>query len=212
MESWVVEWLSVDRLQKYLIAAGHDEDRALRLYEWNANVNAALLHDFAHFEVGMRNLYDRGLLLSLHSGESHWLDDAPLRRLYPDPSYGNRRSRNDVQKARNRLGGSGAPPGGILAELTFGFWAMATANRLDGTVWPYLKQVLPDQTDRSQLHDSMMELNRARNRVAHHEPVRTGNVEVTLRRMKRIAGYVSPEFANHLETMSTVRTLLEQRP
>lgn len=151
-------------------------------------------------------------MLSLHAGETHWLEANPLLRLYPDPSYGNRRSRNDVQNARNRLGGAGAPPGGILAELTFGFWAMVTANRLDRTVWSYLKQVLPAQTDRSQLHDSMMELDRARNRVTHHEPVRTGSVEVTLRRMKRIAGYVSAEFADDLDAMSTVRTLLAERP
>lgn len=212
MESWVVDWLSADRLQKYVVAAGHDEDRALRLYEWNANVNAALLHDFAHFEVGVRNLYDRGLMLSLRPGETHWLEDVPLRRLYPDPSPGNQRSRRDVQKARNRLGGQGAPPGGILAEMTFGFWAMMTAHRLGTTVWPYLDQVLPPQTDRAELHDRMMDLSRARNRVAHHEPVHMGSVEVTLRRMKRIAGYVSAEFADHLEAVSTVRTLLAQRP
>lgn len=212
MESWVVEWLSAERLRRYLIAAGHNDDRALRLYEWNANVNAALLHDFAHFEVGVRNLYDRGLMLSLRPGEDHWLEDTPLQRLFPRPHGGDRRTRNDVENARERAGGSGAPPGAIMAELMFGFWAMLTANRLDGTTWPYLAQVLPNQTDRTQLHNSMTQLNRARNRVAHHEPVDPANAEATLRRMKRIARYVSPKFANHLETMSTVRTLLAQRP
>lgn len=83
MESWVVEWLSTERLRRYVIAAGHDDSRALRLYEWNATVNAALLHDFAHFEVGVRNLYDRGLMLSLQPGENHWLDDIPLQRHFP---------------------------------------------------------------------------------------------------------------------------------
>lgn len=212
MESWVVEWLSTERLRRYVIAAGHDDERALRLYEWNANVNAALLHDFAHFEVGVRNLYDRGLMLSLQPGENHWLDDIPLRRLFPHPHGGDKRSRNDVDNAKQRAGGSSAPPGAIMAEMMFGFWANLTAHRLHSTVWPYLAQVLPNQTDRTQLHDSMTQLNRARNRVAHHEPVDPANTQVTLRRMKRIAGYVSPEFATHLETMSTVRALLARRP
>lgn len=212
MDSWVVEWLSEERLRRYLIAAGHNDDRALRLYEWNANVNAALLHDFAHFEVGVRNLYDRGLRLSLHQGEDHWLDAIPLRRLFPRPLYGDKRARDDVDKARQRAGGSSAPPGAIMAEMMFGFWAKVTAHRLHSTVWPHLEQVLPPQTDRTQLHDSMAQLNKARNRVAHHEPVVPANVEATLRRMRRIARYVSPEFADHLDAMSTVRTLLAQRP
>lgn len=212
MEDWVVEWLSADRLQRYLIAAGHDRDRALRLYEWNANLNAALLHDFAHFEVGVRNLYDRGLMLSLQPGESHWLEPAPLRRLYPDPSRGNQRSRRDVEKAHSKLGGPRASPGAIMAELTFGFWAMMTSHRLEITIWPYLQQVLPPQTNRGQLHDSMMELNKSRNRVAHHEPARPGNVELTLRRMRRIATYISTDFADYLEAMSAVRTILAARP
>lgn len=212
MESWVVEWLSTERLRRYQIAAGHDDERALRLYEWNATVNAALLHDFAHFEVGVRNLYDRGLRLSLQPGENHWLDPTPLQRIFPRPHGGDRRTRGDVQKARDRVGGSGAPPGAVMAELTFGFWATLTAHRLNSTAWPYLEQVLPDQTDRTRLHDSMTQLRRTRNRVAHHEPVVPSNVETTLRRMRRIAQYVSREFADHLDAMSTVRTLLAQRP
>lgn len=99
-----------------------------------------------------------------------------------------------------------------MAELSFGFWATLTAQRLNSTAWPHLEQVLPDQTDRAQLHDSMTQLNRARNRVAHHEPVVPANVQATLRRMRRIAHYVSREFADHLDAMSTVRTLLAQRP
>lgn len=215
MDGWVVDWLSADRLQRYLSAAGYDSERALRLYEWNANLNAALLHDFAHFEVGVRNLYDRGLMRALQPAEAHWLEPAPLLRLYPAPAHGNDpnlRSRRDVEKARRRLGRSHVAPGAIMADLTFGFWAMMTSQRLEVSLWPYLQQVLPPQTDRRQLHDSMMQLNKTRNRVAHHEPTRPADAEVTLRRMRRIATYISLEFADHLEAMSTVRTLLRARP
>ncbi|GAA4387400.1 hypothetical protein GCM10023153_01750 [Ornithinibacter aureus] len=34
---------------------------ALDLYEWNAEISAALLRDLAHLEVGLRNAYDRAL-------------------------------------------------------------------------------------------------------------------------------------------------------
>lgn len=212
MDAWVVEWLSADRIRKYIIAANHDDARALRLYEWNANLNAALLHDFAHFEVGLRNLYDRGLRLSLRPAESHWLEPYPLQRLYPGSGKGNVRSRSDVAGARFRVKVPHPSPGAIMAELTFGFWANITARRLESTTWQYLKRVLPPRTDRQQLHESMVELNKTRNRVAHHEPADTGNVELTLRRMRRIATYVSPDFADYLDTKSKVRSIMAARP
>ncbi len=38
-----------------MLLAGGDRTRALDLHEWNTQLNAALLHDFAHLEVGLRN-------------------------------------------------------------------------------------------------------------------------------------------------------------
>ncbi|MGB7235837.1 MAG: hypothetical protein WBD41_07595, partial [Rhodococcus sp. (in: high G+C Gram-positive bacteria)] len=58
---WVEDWLSAERFRTYLKRAGFDRGRALALHEWNAQLNAALLHDFAHLEVGLRNMYDRAL-------------------------------------------------------------------------------------------------------------------------------------------------------
>ncbi len=55
-------WLSTPRLRRYLAACGGDRERALRLYDWNARISAALLCDLAHFEVALRNAYDRALM------------------------------------------------------------------------------------------------------------------------------------------------------
>ena len=52
--SWVEAWLSAPRFAVYLTATGGDRARALALYEWNAQLSAALLHDLrnrvAHHE------------------------------------------------------------------------------------------------------------------------------------------------------------------
>jgi hypothetical protein len=45
---WVRRWLSAPRHAVYLAAAAGDEERALALDEWNAQLSAALLHDLAH--------------------------------------------------------------------------------------------------------------------------------------------------------------------
>lgn len=214
MQAWVTEWLSEERFSTYQRAAGHDDARALALYEWNTQANSALMHDFAHLEIGIRNLYSRGLNLSLHSGETHWLESAPLLRLYPVrmDSRGkdaNARSRHDVESARKRTP-SGNVPGAIMAELTFGFWAMMTASRLQHSVWPHLCQVLPPKTDRHQLHAILTELNKLRNRAAHHEPVKPSVLNSATRTMASVAKYISPELATYLRVNSDLPALVDK--
>lgn len=77
---WVTRWLSVPRYGAYLAAAGHDQQRALDLYEWNTGTSMALMHDLAHLEVGLRNAYDRALQRGAPAGE-HWTADPD--RLFP---------------------------------------------------------------------------------------------------------------------------------
>lgn len=61
---WVEQWLSAPRFVVYVAAADGDSERALALYEWNAQISAALLRDLAHLEVGLRNAYDRALVVT----------------------------------------------------------------------------------------------------------------------------------------------------
>lgn len=46
-DTWIDEWLSAGRFATYISAAGGDRGRALALYEWNAQLSAAFLHDLA---------------------------------------------------------------------------------------------------------------------------------------------------------------------
>ena len=45
-----------------MTAAAGDRTAALELYEWNASMSAAVLHDLAHLEVAIRNAYDAALV------------------------------------------------------------------------------------------------------------------------------------------------------
>lgn len=54
---WIDQWLGSPRFQRYVDLAGGDRGDALALYEWNASLSAALLKDFSHFEVALRNAY-----------------------------------------------------------------------------------------------------------------------------------------------------------
>ncbi len=47
---WVERWLSAPRFNIYLAASGGDRAAALRQYEWNTTISAAVLRDLSHLE------------------------------------------------------------------------------------------------------------------------------------------------------------------
>ena len=55
---WVEAWLSAPRFAVYLAAASADRDRALALYEWNAQLGAGAAARPGHLEVGLGTAYD----------------------------------------------------------------------------------------------------------------------------------------------------------
>lgn len=211
--SWVEDWLSPARFGTYLRLAGGDRRRALDLHEWSAKTNAALLHDFGHLEVGLRNLYDRNLQRVLVKGERHWTQQQSSLVLFPQPAGADKRTHRDLDLARKSAGGPSAPGGKVLAELTFGFWVYLTSSRLSASVWaPYLQQAYPKGSDRHSIHHGLDELRKARNRVAHHEPVHVAEVNVLIRRIRRYANYVSTELASYITDTSEVAAMLTHRP
>ncbi len=210
---WVESWLSPERFATYLRMAGHDRSRALALYEWSTSLNAALLHDFAHLEIGLRNMYDAAMMGAVAAGDSHWLDSASANQLFPRNVGGNARTHRDIAIARDNAGGAGAPPGKVIAELTFGFWVFLAARRHEPLVWlPHLAHAYPSGTRRVQLHNGLSDLLNARNRVAHHEPATVPSGREIVRRIRGHARYVSPELAQHIDATSTVEQMIRDRP
>jgi hypothetical protein len=120
----VERWLSAPRFARFLVAAGGDRRLALELYEWNAGAAAAVLHDLAHLEVGLRNSYDQVLTGADPGGD--WTRDggvlfAPLWRTRGRGRVDvNEDSRRILADAR-RHAGPGAPHPKVVAELSFGF-------------------------------------------------------------------------------------------
>ena len=103
--------------------------------------------------------------------------------------------------------------GKILAELTFGFWVLLTSSRHTTLLWnPHLEALYPAGSQRHKIHSGLDDMRKARNRVAHHEPVRVADVNNLIRRMRRYAGYISPDLRHYIRQTSTVDSLLQSRP
>lgn len=226
--SWITNWLSEPRFGVYLNAAGQDPVRALDLYEWNAAVGAAMLRDLAHFEVGLRNAYDRAL--SEHVPfQQHWTlcaqrVFAPVlrsRRVY-DPVTRtrarvtvdiNEKPRKSLERAVREAGGRGAARGKVVAQLMFGFWRYLSSSAHEVPLWrPYLHHAFPRGTSRSFVDARVGDLHGLRNRVAHHEPVLSWNLAKTHQQLLEVSALIAPELEQHIARTSQVLTLLPHRP
>jgi hypothetical protein len=221
---WLELWLSTPRLGRYLAASGGDRERALRLYDWNARISAALLCDLAHFEVALRNAYDRALMPATPSGQTHWTfaSAAVFPPVYRTKRIAggatqhtdiNRKPRELLDAAVAAAGGRSASPGKVIANLTFGFWRYLSSKAHEKSLWvPYLHAGFPPKTNRSEVDARVGRLHSLRNRVAHHEPLLSTNVLGGLDDLLWVAERLDPSIAQYISASSEVRTLNSHRP
>lgn len=221
--SWAERWLSRPRLDVYRVAAHRDDSAALALYEWNAQLSAALGHDLAHLEVGLRNAYDRALTEHLDLPH-HWTSCgdqvfAPVLRVRKRGNGGkvtvdvNARPRASLERAIREAGGSRAPAGKVIAQLTFGFWRYLTSTAHEITLWrPALHHAFPVGTSRTSVDSPVGRLHELRNRVAHHEPLLKLDIASIQTDLVRVAHLLDRDLGQYIAAQSSVPTTLAGRP
>ena len=173
--AWAERWLSSERLAPYLADCEGDIDRALALYEWNVALGQVLMRDISHFEVALRNAYDRVMCEGWH-GDAHWLlDDASparrpvMRRSKRGELDANRINRKAIDAVIGRLP-SGATSGSVVSNLTLGFWVHLSDRSREAVIWrTFLYRAWPKGTNRRNLQPRLDGILRVRNRVAHAE-------------------------------------------
>lgn len=204
----VQRWLSAERFDPYLRAAGGDGAAALALYEWNVAAAGAFHEMLGQFEVLLRNaMHDQ--LTAWHQrrgGTGAWFDD---------PRTGlSEIAVADVAKARSRLRRP-ATPGRVVAELPFGFWRYLLERRYQASLWPQaLQHGFPNLTGRRRretVRDAVVDLHGLRNRIAHHEPIHTVDLVGRHNQALAIAGYIDIGARRWLANLSRVPTVLDRR-
>lgn len=215
---WVRAWLGGPRHDVYLAGAGGDEERALAVYEWNAQLGAALFRDLAHVEVALRNSYDAALS-ARWGGPGHWSAAGPVlfAPLYRRHGSGrvdiNSKQRDALARAVVKAGGPGVPPGKVIAELMFGFWRYLSSAAHEKALWvPYLYPAFRAGTDRRTVDAAVGRLHDVRNRVAHHEHLLGTDVAGRYADCVLITELISTDLARHLQATTHVPDLLGSRP
>lgn len=216
---WVEQWLSAPRFAIYEVAAAGDRAVGLQLYEWNTAMSAAVLHDLAHLEIGLRNAYDRGFTMSAPAGTPHWTAQPLLyfpveqKRAANGTIYDpNERPRSQIDAAV-REAGPGATSGKVVAEFMFGFWRYLSTSTHEVRLWrPALHRGFVKGTSRRAVDGPMAQLHKLRNRVAHHEPLLQVDLQARYANVVDLAGLMAPELRTYVEANSTWEKVLAERP
>jgi hypothetical protein len=162
--------LSAQRLGGYVDATAGDLDAAIKLYEWNCAISAALFEVLGDVEIIVRN--------ALHDALTAWHACGPFAGEWYDNEHGllAPQARDDVASALLRLKRSRKPvsPGAVVAELNFGFWRFLLTKKYASTLWSVIgKTAFPamDHGRPQAFRARMARLHDLRNRIAHHEPI-----------------------------------------
>ena len=208
------ESLSEKRFETYLTASNGDRANAIRLYVWNTAVSAAFYGPLQALEVTLRNAMNRELANVY--GED-WYDSAELQLDF--------RGRSRVEDAKKKLLSENRPVGAhrMITCLTFGFWVslLGRGNYIDEeetgkadystTLWlPALIKAFPhaEGISRRKAHRPFNSLLRMRNRIAHHEPILTRQLDRDYQRIIEVTSWISPQTSEWIKIHSRVLELL----
>ncbi|MFT4167450.1 MAG: hypothetical protein QM650_19615 [Microlunatus sp.] len=193
--------LSRARLAPYMEVSDGSWAHAIALYDWNTKIGAAFFESIHYLEIGLRNALDNAASSRLG-----------VTWLMPTSSILTPQSRRAVAVALRQAGGSNAPRGKLIAELPFGFWWSLLADEYNRRLWqPALQHAFEGTVRRRRLHADLDDLRRLRNRIAHHEPIHTRDLDADFAKVLDIARRLGAALGNHIAATSRVAQVLAAR-
>lgn len=208
--------LSADRYATYRAAASEDCD-PLDLYLFNMNAASALLGPLHILEVVMRNAM-HARLAAYAGRDDWWATDVPLSPkhwVWIDEGI------KKTERSHALQGKPKPTPGDQVADFDFRIWTVMLERgpRKDGTeyervLWqPIIRLAFPHFRGQRDWLDKLA--NRARvlrNRVSHHEPIFTTDLERDYKGILALVGYISPEVRGWLAHRSRLGGLAGKCP
>jgi hypothetical protein len=124
--------------------------------------------------------------------------------------------RKDLQDVRRIQTSTGK----VIPELRFVFWQKMFTSRHDNRLWnTHLTRVLPNLAPakpvgqlRREIYDSLEEIRKLRNRIAHHEPIFARNLSGDLQRIVDLVEVRCKVTARWMMSNQQASTIIAQHP
>jgi len=196
--------LSKDRFTPYLKSAGYSEEYAFNLYLYNARLSKAFLFPLHVLEVSLRN--HMSAIFSAEFG-SNWLHEPGFRTAL------SKGSSEALSKGITRAKSDDLND--VVATLTFDFWSNLFRPEYDRPFWQtHMSDLLPysEKTTRKEFQKIVRDLNKFRNRIAHHEPIHRENTSAQHTLILKVISWLCEETAAWVKHYSTVNQVVRTRP
>lgn len=164
-------FISKERLNKYLLISSNNINIAMELYKINLEISNSLYIPLSYFEIFLRNFCNDKLKKEL--GE-YWFESNIL--------YGNNIKKgqwaiDEITKVKNKIKKSKKDKeimltnGDIISNLELSFWSNLFCSNYENHIWsPYLKQIFIG-FERKKLFKDIDGIRKLRNRIFHYEPI-----------------------------------------
>lgn len=205
----LIQTLSKERFTTYLIGAGHDQDRALALYIWNAQIGAAFHPPLQAVEVALRNSINHALVAEFGS---EWWKAQKFEKV------ADRERNQDIEVVCRRITQRQLPlvTGQVVAGLSFGFWVGMLQPKYNPPIWgAHLRTSfpsLPSGTTRNQIFQLSRNVSALRNRISHHEPIFKRDLSLDFKKVMQLLGWLCPETEQWLRPYCDVPELIRKKP
>jgi len=205
----LVRALSEPRFGTYLTAAGHDWDKAWRLYLWNAQLGDAFHLPIQAVEVGIRNCIDNVLVTKFGS---EW----GTSEVFLSIVDGEQRTDLDVVKRRIRNRDLPLVNGQIVAGLSFGFWTGLLQRRYYPPIWSSSLRIgfphLPQGRGIKSLSKRCGEILMLRNRISHHEPIIRRDISLDYANIMEMISWICPTTHDLVRPHCRVPSVMREKP
>ncbi|HED3891837.1 TPA: hypothetical protein R4229_004299 [Morganella morganii] len=188
-------------------------EKALRLYMWNAQISSAFFIPLHVCEVVMRNAISE-VLETVYGANWPW--SYGFERSLPNPVRGFKSKDELINGRRNQ-----PTTGKVIPELKFVFWQKLLTSRFDSRLWNnHILTAFPQAAVqgvnavqlRLNLYNDLETVRKLRNRIAHHEPIISRNLEDDFTTIKRIISYRCQHSLKWMQSNQMLLPLLTLKP
>lgn len=212
----LINLLSKNRLEKYLLFTNNDINKSIELYNLNLKLSESLYTPLSYFEIFLRNTCNDKLKKELGD---YWFDNEKVMisgNKIKDSKVLDKinKAKNEVIQNKKRLKINNYIPtnSDIVSNLPFGFWTYLLYKNYELKIWnPYLKLAFND-FDRKELYKNVDTTRELRNRIFHYEPIifdrkleeKYNNIISTIYLLS------NQEICDYIEKFSNFRILYEE--
>lgn len=210
--------LSAARIGTYENALGglasvQRTEKALKLYMWNAQISAAFFVPLHVCEVITRNAVSE-VLETVYGARWPW--SPGFERSLPNPAHGYKPKVDLMTVTRNQT-----TTGKVIPELKFVFWQKMLTGRFDSRLWSnHILTAFPHAAAqglnagqlRQNLYNDLETVRKLRNRIAHHEPIISRNLEDDFATIKRLIAYRCQHSLEWMQNNQMLLPLLTLKP